>query len=276
MNEKKKTGAWVRLIISSVILLALVTVLIIGMARGGSGFAFLSIGGSHYSNADQYKAGDTSITTDQLKGIEINWISGSIQIDTYDGDTIEICETTSQHLPEADQVHSYLDNEGTLRIQYRKSEFFSLHTIGSKKLEIKIPVTLAGSLNDFSLDSVSADCQISGLSIKDCDIENVSGSITVNSDVSTFDLDTVSGDCQVATHTVPEDVNTDSVSGDFTLLVPANASFTAEQDSVSGGINCSFATSSQDDRILCGEGGNDWNFDSVSGDVYIDKLTEAK
>lgn len=271
MNEKMKTGAWIRLIVSSVILLALIAVLILGIAKK-SGFSFVFFSGFHYADADRYTAGDTSIAASQLNGIEIDWVDGSIQIDTYEGDTIVIRETASQQLSEAEQVHSYLDNEGTLRIQYRKSEFFSFHNLDSKKLEIKIPATLADHIHDLSLDSVNADCQISGLSIRDCEIENVSGRITVNSDVSDFELDTVSGDCQVSTRTVPNDISTDSVSGNFTLLVPDSASFTAEQDSVSGRLDCDFSTSSRDGRIVCGNGGNDWSFDSVSGDVYIRKL----
>lgn len=275
MNEKMKTGAWIRLIVSSVILLALIAVLILGIAKK-SGFSFVFFSGFHYADADRYTAGDTSIAASQLNGIEIDWVDGSIQIDTYEGDTIVIRETASQQLSEAEQVHSYLDNEGTLRIQYRKSEFFSFHNLDSKKLEIKIPATLADHIHDLSLDSVNADCQISGLSIKDCEIENVSGRITVNSDVSDFELDTVSGDCQVSTRTVPNDISTDSVSGNFTLLVPDSASFTAEQDSVSGRLDCDFSTSSRDGRIVCGNGGNDWSFDSVSGDVYIRKLGEQR
>lgn len=275
MNEKMKTGAWIRLIVSSVILLALIAVLILGIAKK-SGFSFVFSSGFHYADADRYTAGDTSIAASQLNGIEIDWVNGSIQINTYEGDTIVIRETASQRLSEAERVHSYLDDEGTLRIQYRKSEFFSFHNLDSKKLEIKIPATLAVHIHDLSLDSVSADCQISGLSIKDCEIENVSGRITVSSDVSDFELDTVSGDCQVSTRTVPNDISTDSVSGNFTLLVPDSASFTAEQDSVSGRLDCDFATSSRDGRIVCGDGGNDWSFDSVSGDVYIRKLGEQR
>lgn len=276
MKNVNKTSAWIRLVAATIIAVALIAVLVLGIANGGVHFPIFSFGGSfNYPNGDKYTAGDTTITADQLKEIEINWTGGLVRIETYEGDTIQIHETASSSLSADDRVHSYYDNNGKLSIQYRKSQFmlFSSYN-GSKELYVKIPSRLAGDIHSLSLDSVSAECSITGLTVKDVEIDNVSGGITVDSNVESFELDTVSGDCSLTSQTVPHEVSSDSVSGDFTLTVPADASFSIEQDSVSGDVDSEFTTSSKNGRLICGDGKNDWEFDSVSGDVYVRKLTE--
>lgn len=272
MKETNKTGAWVRLIVSSVIALLLIAILIMGIIRKGSGFPLFSFNSFSYPNGDRYTAGNTSIKADQLKNLEINWVSGTIDVEAYEGDTIEITETSSHDLDEADRVHSYYAN-GELTIQFCKSQFFVFGSRASKKLLIKIPKALAADIQNFTLDSVTSDNHITGLSVKHCDIDTVSGEITMNGDVQDFALDTVSGDCELTSHTTPADINVDSVSAEVTLLLPADTSFTAEQDSVSGKLSSDFPTTlSDDDTYICGDGGRgEWNFDSVSGDVRIMK-----
>ncbi len=272
MKGTNKTGAWVRLIVSSVIALLLIAVLIMGIIRKGSGFPLFSFNSFSYPNGDRYTAGNTSIKADRLKNIEINWVSGTIDVEAYEGDTIEITEINSHDLDEADRVHSYYTN-GELTIQFRKSQFFVFGSLqqSNKKLHIKIPKALAADIQNFTLDSVTSDNHISGLSVKHCDIDTVSGEITINGDVQDFDLDTVSGDCELTSRTTPVDISVDSVSAGITLLLPADTGFTAEQDSVSGKLSSDFPmTLSDDDTYICGDGGRgEWKFDSVSGDVRI-------
>jgi len=272
MKETNKTGAWVRLIVSSVIALLLIAILIMGIIRKGSGFPLFSFNSFSYPNGDRYTAGNTSIKADRLKNLEINWVSGTIDVEAYEGDTIEITETSSHNLDEADRVHSYYAN-GELTIQFCKSQFFVFGSRASKKLLIKIPKALAADIQNFTLDSVTSDNHITGLSVKYCDIDTVSGEITMNGDVQDFALDTVSGDCELTSRTTPADISVDSVSAEVTLLLPADTSFTAEQDSVSGKLSSDFPTTlSDDDTYICGDGGRgEWNFDSVSGDVRIMK-----
>lgn len=275
MKNVNKTSAWIRLVAASIIAVALIAVLVLGIANGGGHFPSFSFGSFNYPNGDKYTAGDTTITADQLKEIEINWVGGLVQMETYEGDTIQIYETSSSSLSADDRVHSYYDKNGKLSIQYRKSQFMLFGSYNeNKELYVKIPASLAGDIHSLSLDSVSAECNITGLTVKDVEIDNVSGDITVDSNVESFELDTVSGDCSLTSRTVPHDVSSDSVSGDFTLTVPADASFSIEQDSVSGDVDSDFTTSSKNGRLICGDGKNDWEFDSVSGNVYVRKLTE--
>lgn len=276
MKKKSKTSAWIRLVTSSVLLLILALFLVRVITNRGFDFPIFSFGSSHYPNEDRYTVGHNSIPATELKEIEVNWISGSIEIETYKGNTIEVSETCPHSLSEGDRVRS-LYEDGKLTIQFRESRFalFGSHS-GNKALHIQIPETLAETVQELTLDSVSSDNTISGLTIQNCDVDNVSGQIIVDGSVQDFDLDTVSGNCRITSHTTPKSINTDSVSGDVTLTIPKDASFTAEHDSVSGKINSDFSmTLSGDDAFICGDGGTDeWKFDSVSGDVDIQKLMD--
>lgn len=273
MKKINKTSAWIRLITSSIIAIFLIVILIYGISGKGFsfGFPFISFGSSHYPNESSYTVGNTSIDADELKRIEVNWLNGSVEIEAYDGETIEVSESSSQSLDEGDRVRSLYRN-GKLTIQFRQSQFALFSSVpSSKALHIRIPNSLAKDVRNLLLDSVSSDNHISNLSIGKCEIDTVSGSITMEGNVRDFELDTVSGDCQLTTYTTPEQVDTDSVSGDVTLNIPEDANFTAEHDSVSGKLSSDFSTSlSGDDEFVCGDGGVDkWKFDSVSGDVRI-------
>ena len=162
MNEKKKTKAYLRLSISTAILLILTVILAAGIGNGSNSFPFFFFGSS-YPFADKYTAGNTSIAADKLEEIEIDWISGNIQIEPYSGDTIEVEEENSASLSEGDRVHSYYEN-GILRIQFQKSRRFSFHSITQNKaLLLRIPEKFSSTpLNKVEIDNVSADISVDG------------------------------------------------------------------------------------------------------------------
>ena len=271
MNEAKKRRAILRLVISAIILLALMSILIHGLYGRGNGwnFPFFSIGfGDTYADADKYAIGDTSISADSLDEIDIDWIGGKLQIETYEGDAIELQETAPGVIDEDDRVRSYYDN-GVLKIRFRKSEFlaFRLKSI-DKTLTIRIPEKLYSnpnaSLTNLDIDNVSADVSVSGLRIHQCTVDTVSGDISLDGAVEQLETDSVSGDCQLTSSTTPANIDTDSVSGDVMITVPGDSQFSIDYDSVSGDLTNDFPTTGNSQS-------NHWEFDSVSGNVTIRK-----
>ncbi|MCH5265930.1 MAG: DUF4097 family beta strand repeat protein [Lachnospiraceae bacterium] len=273
MNKKK--SAWIRLIVSSITTLALISVLIVGI-YGGNIFSFhWGIGfSSHYADADKYQAGNGSISAGTLKELDINWISGQVTVLPYSGDTIEITETSPESLTEETMVHHYY-NDGTLYIQYQASIGFSFfhRSPSEKKLEIKIPEALAAQLEQVSGDGVSADMSFTGLTTRNLSLDTVSGHLTFDGSVQNIDSDSVSGDCECISRLSPESVNMDSVSGDQHLQIPEDTSFEADYDTVSGGFTCDFATTNRGDSVICGTGDNEYNFDTVSGDIFLSPVS---
>ena len=86
-----------------------------------------------------------------------------------------------------------------------------------------------------------------------------------------LELDGVSADMTLSLSQVPGEISSDTVSGHVQITLPADASFSAELDSVSGKLDCQFSTSKQGDVYYCGQGGGAFSFDSVSGNVRIQK-----
>lgn len=273
MIEKKKRRAIVRLVVSTIILSALVSILIVGIRSKKNPLPFFHFGlGNSYPHADEYTAGDTSIATERLDEINIDWISGKLQIELYEGDTIELREENSTSLTEEDKVHSYF-HDGVLEIQFRRSELSLFHfSTPNKSLLIQVPKRFyseqSAALNKLEIDNVSANIIVNDLPIRKCNIDTVSGDIIMNGAVDEWELDSVSGDSHLTSYTTPTDIETDTVSGNVTITVPSDSVFSTEHDSVSGDFTNAFPSTSKG-------GKNHWEFDSTSGDVTINCLDES-
>ncbi len=296
---KKKTSAWIRLITASVLALCLLFVLIFGIRRDSLGFSFpFGFSSYHYDNADKYQAGNASIPAEgengfNLRELDVNWIDGSIHILPYDGGTIEVSETSSSSLDDDARLHYYTDRDGRLKIQYRKSSGwifgFGPFRKYNKQLEIKIPRSQMKNLDDLSIDTVSSEINLDQIEARECSIDTTSGNTTCTGNTETFEIDNVSGDihllgnhqkidCDTVSgnltldaESTPASINADSVSGDLTLTLPAESGFRMSEDSVSGDLICNFETQKKGDVLICGTGDSEYNFDTVSGDVTIQK-----
>lgn len=296
----KKQSALVRIIAWSVVALVLVGVLVLGLTgnlgSGIGGFSLFGINlGSHYADADKYIAGPGEIPADKIHELEINWLDGNVEVEVYDGDTVQFSETSHRKLSEKKQMHYYNKN-GKLIIQYQKSFtgiFNFVGTGGNKELTVKIPESIAGDFGDVRIDTVSADTQVSGITgdkfrfdstsggirLEECsasefDTDTTSGSVTADGSFGEVEFDTVSGNLNLSSKICPSRINADGVSGSVTLFLPENEGFTYKYDSVSGSLNCEFQVSQGDGKGTYKNGDAKFSFDSVSGDVEIKKLSE--
>lgn len=268
MNERKKGKAILRLVIASLVLFALTCALLAGI-RGGYSIPFFSFGNS-YSNADKYTAGNTTIAASKLEELDINWISGEVYIELWDESEIGIEEEDSRRLPASDQVHSYYE-DGTLHIQFAESKGFRFHTFNkNKKLKILLPHSLFTSpeqnpLEELKIDCVSANVIVRDIPINYCSSDTVSGDVDLSGSLKNGEFDAVSGEVHIVSQETPEKLETDTVSGDVSIRVPANSTFTVDFDSTSGDLHNQFPSFYESEP-------RKWSFESVSGDVTITSL----
>ena len=133
---KKKTAIWIKIIVLGILTLALIGILIVGIL--GNTFRNFPIFGSFssYDNADLYQVGNADISASELSSLSIDWVSGSVKVDVYDGNVIQIREDGASDLSDSDKAHYYY-HDGTLDVRYRESgSFFSFfHSLGRKNLE---------------------------------------------------------------------------------------------------------------------------------------------
>ena len=222
-----------------------------------------------YANGDEYKAGGTHVS-EVVKDLEINWVAGKVSIVTYNGDDIVLSEESNRQISEKNRMRWQLDGN-TLRVQYAKSGLFRINNI-NKELTVKLPKSL--SLDDVNITVVSASVDAEILDADKLKIVTVSGEAAVDCDrVNEVKADAVSGGMVLRFERVPEKIESESVSGNVKIVLPEDAGFKVEFDSVSGSMNSAFSMDRKsDDEYVCGDERCEIDVDTVSGSLMLDVM----
>ena len=234
--------------------------------------------GNGYGN--DFEEDNTYHLSDQaVDSLDISWIGGKVSVVPYDGEDIVIREKSKGKIDE-DTCLGYKIKGATLKIDYFRSKSVTAGTGAFvKQLEVKIPRHLAQNLEELNFDGVSSDLSIKDLDAASLDVTTISGNLSgKNIRAKNVNMDSTSGDMRVAFSDCPQALNMDSTSGDCILTLPKGSSVTAEFDSVSGDFSSSFRTRLQeydiDNLYVIGNGENEFNMDTVSGDFIINKAAE--
>ena len=248
-----KTSAVIRIVIWSLVALiltgVLVSVVVFKGVLGGSGDFSIGLTGNVYSG--DYNIGGGSVT-EPINAVEVDWVSGKIEISVYDGETTEISEN---EISDEDYKLRYRVENGRLTVHYEKSGFsFGIISRPKKELTIKIPRAYAENLKEIKISSTSADININGLTVSEStEIDTVSGRVTAEN------LTVASLEC-------------DTVSGDVTVTLPEDSGFTLEFDTVSGDLNCELPMTNKNGKHICNDGSAEFEADSTSGDFTVKRL----
>lgn len=286
-----KASAIVRIILW-LLVAAMLTGLLASVILIRSGMDFL--GGfispaTKYANEKAYTVGG-GLVSERIDALEINWVDGSITVESYDGDKVEIAE---DDISNRDDMLRYRVADGKLIIQYRKSGGSLLKNWRLKKdITVRIPSDMVPDFMELEISSVSARIDVSDISAyNSVTINNVSGKVnlnhvganwlevnTVSGDVKAdgrfyhINTDSVSGNVSVVTSEAPKDIECDSVSGDVTVSMPDNSGFEVNFDAVSGDLNSDFDLVKRGSRYIYGDGRAEYEFDSVSGDFTLERI----
>lgn len=302
-----KTSVIIRIIIWSVVAILLLVVLIMGLG-GKLKLPGLRLGSSTFRYNDLgyaytvYNGGQ--IEAPGITNIDINWVSGQIEIEAYDGNVIKFSEESNGNLEE-DARMRYFINGGDLTIQFCANNYISLNSL-NKKLKMQIPKAYMGALDldnvsanvdigeivfsQLEIDSVSAVLGFAGTSAAEVDIDTVSGAVkaencsfakldadsvsgamTYTGAYQVCDLDSTSGAVAVNSSVCPAELDIDTISGAVTLTLPENDGFTVKRDSVSGSFTCQFETALHDGDYIYKNGAARFKVGTVSGSLYIHK-----
>ena len=245
MEEKRHGGAG-RVI---VVILILVVLLVVGAFFLFGGRVHIDpptlSGGYRYDHAGDYHP-LSELPAEGLTAshVTLNWIAGKIEIVGSEAQTVELSENFAG---EADkQLRWRLDGD-TLIVQPCAS---GVRDLPEKTLTVSLPCT-AG----LKIDTISADCVLTGLETSRLDFDSVSGALqgraavmeslcidTVSGGTAleltaspeTCDADTVSGVMDFTFHTLPGAVTLSSTSGNFQLILPEGCAYKLKWDTVSG------------------------------------------
>lgn len=275
-----KTNAIIRIVIYSLVALLFCGILAMGL---GFGHFVFNLG----SSSGDYLTGSGSIPVDGIENLQIEWVSGSVDVTIVPESESNI--TFSETGGTEDCAMVYEVKGRTLIIRFEKPRVqigFGTWRTPNKALKVEIPAYW--NLQSINITSVSADVDVLQLKSGDVDIENVSGTTNVRIDEAgdvdietvsgraTFigacknlDINSVSGDCDVFLNGNTQEINYEGVSGGLKVFVFKEQGFTAELDSISGNIYSSFSTTVSGGIHSYGDGSLRITADTVSGNVQI-------
>lgn len=235
-----------------------------------------------YPNSDKYQSGGTSISQ-KVEKIDISWISGKVNIISGKSNEITFSETSPAKLNEQNSLHYWVDGT-TLRIR-PNGPGFNIN-LPSKELTLELPEGFTA--DTLKIEVVSADMEVTGIKADRLEIHSTSGSLeaelstgelsaeTVSGNVSVsgdktkqVKVNTISGDVSLAFRKAPSNMQLDSVSGDMTVQLPSDTEFTLGVSTVSGNLDSEFAVVHENNKYICGDGENNYQINTVSGDIRL-------
>ena len=281
--SRKPVGAIIRLILF-LVLTGLLVITVLGLHLGNivfSGFFSSSISGP-------YNTSEGSVAASEIRNLQIDWVAGSITIQTADTDTITF---TEGFYGEETKPMIWKQSGDKLILQFSESAWgFGFMNNSSVSKDLVVTVPSDWNCNDLSIDSVSAEIQVSDLVCDSidlnnvsgkCDFENckteeltletVSGKVNYRGELNSMDCDSVSADCEIYAQNCPSEIDMDGVSCDLILYLPENCGFTVDMDTASGDFDSDFPTTSKGGKHIYGDGECEINADSASGNICIRK-----
>jgi len=248
---------------------------------------FIEIGTGDYA-----KQGEYSIPAGDIETVEVNWVSGIVDITAYDGNEILVTEYARRELKDSEKL-AYKISGGELVIKYTQSDFTLFGNLPQKSVSIQIPkdmnayiATPGGSdekaigaearmLKLLKIAAVSADIDIGGITSDTVYASTTSGNASLNAvTANTLRFETVSGDA-FSENVKASKAYWATTSGNFTFSGNINS---LEAESVSGDVFVDSAETPASVSVDTVSGDASLNIpetdsisvshDSVSGDFY--------
>lgn len=306
-----KIGAIIRICIWSLIAGLLTVAMVSGIVFDGEPRSILQ-GGYRYADVHTYSVGGTTMDAHAIESIDVEWISGSIRIASTENDNLIVRETATSNTANALRWR-VRDGELQIRYCKPRrlgtknvskdleilvpssmlSDSASLRSLSIENVSAQISLSNLEINESLDIESVSGPITIKNAMIRDIDLENVSGTViidncrlenmevstvsgkvTVNGEVHRIDISGISAQLHVISTVCPELLSAETVSGRFSLTIPADSGFTVSMDSINGHFSApDFSVSAVGGgKYICGDGRAQFDFESVSGRVDISKF----
>ena len=220
-----------------------------------------------------------------IREIEIDWVSGEIQIIPTGIDHIKVNETAAHANTEAMLCRKDGD---TLKISFCKGKLASLKGIGTKDLTIQVPkdwacrkleidavspkISVQGlTADEVDLDTAGGESRFDSCTLGELDADTASGNLYLTGTLENLEYDSASGSVEAELDNVPSKITMDTASGSLSLKLPAHAGFAVALDSLSGKLHSDFPTTLDGGRYLCGDGACKIEMNSLSGGVTVNQ-----
>ena len=223
------------------------------------------------SSDDAAKTGGADVDPALIDEIDIDWVSGSVQISVWDGDTVRFSETASTQLKEDEQLRWKIEDR-ELKIK-PCSAGVKIHLLGDqfprKALTVEIPSSML--LKELGVSQVSSDLTAEGITAGEFDLETVSGTALLSGlSVSDLEIETVSGEVSLTDLHVDKKISAESVSGPIKIgLSDSVTGFTLKPETLSALISVPQGAEIVGKTYQYGDGSVRIEYSSVSGSLQI-------
>ena len=117
-----------------------------------------------------------------VDSVSVDWVSGSVTLAAAETDQISIMETSAFELEEGLELR-YTVKDGELIIHFCDEKRILINT-PDKNLLVLLPVELAQELKTVQVQTVSAECYVSGMTMESLSVSTVSGDIHISESTS--------------------------------------------------------------------------------------------
>lgn len=317
-----KKSLVIKLILSSVATALLTTLLVLGIVvpkyvmpykfdiTGFENLKTIPVTASFsylYEDEDKFTIGADEVSAEKIKKLDISWISGSVKIVPYDGNTIKLEE--DEGFGEDFRLR-YRVKGNTLIIKACRSMFANF--TGSldayhKKLTVYLPKSLAEDFSEIHYESIDSDIELDEITVNSvfsklvacsilmkntkCDnlkaqstsgsikLENViaenaecratTGSIEISGNIEKLETSSSSADISVTLQNMPQKLNTKNTTGATTVTIPGNGGFEVSVKKANGEFKSDFPMKSKDDKYTYGDGKYHYKAETTSGNIYF-------
>ncbi len=231
-----------------------------------------------YDHAGEYTVGGGEVS-EPVRHLDIDWVSGSVNVVRSSGSRIEFREETDKELSDDLIMRWRLDGD-TLYLKFCNSGKWKLDKL-QKTLTVTLPKDLL--LDSVEIDTTSAAINAPELYAGEVEFDTTSGDVAAQLFTAReLDLSTVSGNAEVTVRDSIRQVKAETVSGEISLALAAVGELDVE--TVSGKIEIAAekieeaelgSTSSQVGLTLEQPGGK-CEIGTISGDVVLTLPADAR
>lgn len=231
------------------------------------------------------KLGSATVISDDIQEIEIDWVSGNIRLVPANVTSIEVSEST---VDDAKYAMVCKQEGGTLEIDYCKNTTLKdLKNLKfSKDLTILVPMDWSGralqvdaasaklsvqdlTIREVEVDTASGTCQFDHCTVDTLNVDTASGDVYFEGSLNRLDCDSASAGVEAVLDNVPYEIDMDSASGSVELVLPKDAGFVVNMDTMSGKFDSDFPYSAKNGVYVSGDGACRIDMSSMSGKVSI-------
>ena len=206
-----------------------------------------------------------TFSADDISNLNINIVSENFSISPVSAsDEIKVL---IQNNIDTRKYFKIYKNDNTLNIERKSTKKLKFHGLTRTEIIMQVPDILFTSA---SFDNVSGTTQIENLKTRKLSVNNVSGKTEIKNCEGKIKTQNVSGKIQIQQNQLKNDIDAECVSGKIEIILPKNADFTADYETVSGSVKTDFTkTGKKEGTISNGERTYDLYLETVSGSIEV-------